>query len=97
MNEIALIIGLLAFVVGALFYWKSRQGIGPEEASRIVKRHAEQQKVEVNITPQQMEAIRSQWIRDPSRPAQITFYVEGKAVGEMKIATCPYWSDTCCA
>jgi hypothetical protein len=97
MNEIALLIGLLALAVGAFFYWKSRQGIGPDEASRIVKQYAEQQKVELNITPQQMEAIRSQWIRDPSRPAQITFYVDGKAVGEMKIATCPYWSDTCCA
>lgn len=97
MSEAVLIVGLLALVGGVWLYWKSRRGLGPDEASELVKRYAEEQKVRVNITNEQMEAIRSQWINDPNRPAQITFVVDGTPVGEMKVATCPYWSTTCCA
>ena len=97
MSELVLIAGVIALGVGVFLWWKSRAEVGPDEASKIVKRHAEQQKVEVQITHEQMEAIRTQWIKDPNRPAQITFVVEGKPVGELKVATCPYWSDSCCA
>lgn len=97
MPEVILIVGLVALAGGIYFWWRSRGQLGPEEASRIVKQHAEQQKVQIQISSEQMEAIRSQWINDPRRPAQITFVVDGKPVGELKVATCPYWSDTCCA
>ena len=97
MSELILIVGLVALAVGVFLWWRSRTGMGPDEASKIVKQYAEQQKVEIQITDEQMEAIRSQWIDDPNRPAQITFVVEGKPVGDLRIATCPYFSDTCCA
>ncbi len=97
MSNIVLVIGLAALAVGLYLWWKSTRRVGPDEASRIVKQLAERQKVRIEISPEQMEAIRSQWINDPARPAQLTFVVEGKPVGELKVATCPYWSDTCCA
>ena len=96
MNTLYLIIGVVGLAVGFYFWSRARQQLSPEQASRIVKRQAEQQKVQIQISGEQMEAIRSQWIKDVNRPAEITFVVEGQPVGELKVATCPYWSDTCC-
>ena len=97
MNALYLIIGVLGVAVGVYFWWQARQQSSPEYASQVVKRAAERQKAEIQISAEQMEAIRSQWIDDPNRPAELTFVVEGRPVGELKVATCPYWSDTCCA
>lgn len=97
MQTFTLIVGLLALVIGAFLYWRSRQGLSAAEASKIVKRHAEGQKVKISLSNDQMEAIQSQWLEDPNRPAEITFIVEGNPVGEMKVATCPYFGTTCCA
>lgn len=97
MDQLLLVVGLVALALGLTLYWKSRAPLSAEAASRIVKARAREQPVRVTITPEQMEAIRSQWIRDPARPAEITFLVDGEPVGELKVATCPYWGDTCCA
>lgn len=97
MSGFIFLIGLAALAAGAYLYWKSRQDISAYEASKIVKEEAEHQKVHINLSSEQMEAIRSQWIKDPNRPAQIIFTVDDKTVGDMKVATCPYFGTTCCA
>ena len=97
MNELGLVVGIVALALGAFLYWKSRRSVGPDEASKIVKHYAEQQKVEVRLTAEQMEAIREQWIKDPNRPAQIIFFVDDGRVGDIKVASCPFFADTCCA
>lgn len=101
METIVLVVGLVALAAGVALWANSRKGrapvLAPEEASRVVKQLAEKQKIEVRITPEQMTAILDQWQFDPRHPAQITFTVDDRPVGELKVATCAYWSDTCCA
>ena len=97
MSAFIFLLGLAALAAGAYLYWKSRQAIGAYEASKIVKEAAEHQKVQIKLNSEQMDAIRSQWIKDPNRPAQIIFTVDDKTVGDMKVATCPYFGTTCCA
>lgn len=104
MNTLILLIGLAALAGGYYFYREARkvggrlpESLSVDEASRIIKEQAESQKVQISLSEEQMEAIRQQWIKDPNRPAQITFSVDDKAIGDMKVATCAYFGTTCCA
>lgn len=97
MNTMGISIGIAGLVLAGYFWWRSRKGIDVGAASRVVKQLAEQQRVEIKISSEQMQALRDQWITDPDRPAQLVFVVDGKEVGDFKVATCPYFGDTCCA
>jgi hypothetical protein len=67
------------------------------EASRVVKRAAEQQRVELVLTEEQMAALLAQWTFDPTRPALIEFKVYDKPDIALPVASCAYRGDTCCA
>ncbi len=68
-----------------------------EEASRVIKEHAGKQPIRVELSEDQLEAILSQWKRaEPGSPAEITFHVGERDVGNLKVASCAYWGDTCC-
>ncbi len=72
--------------------------IGPDEASRAVKRHAEGNRIEIKLTEEQMSAILERWNdRDPKMPAEITFFVEERPISELKVAGYRYTGDICCA
>ncbi len=72
--------------------------IGPDEASRIIKRHAANQKIRIELTDEQMEAILGNWDeQDPRLPAEITFYVGERPMAELRVAGYRYRGDTCCA
>ena len=71
---------------------------GPAEVSASLKRYAEKQPVTIQLTAEQLEAMKEQWRGlDPASPAAITFEVEGKPVADFRVASCAYWGDTCCA
>jgi hypothetical protein len=68
-----------------------------EEASRVIKEHASQQRVRVQLTDEQLQAIVEQWGKgNPREPAEITFYLAERPVGELRVAGCAYLADTCC-
>lgn len=70
----------------------------PAEVSSLLKQEAARQPVTIRLTDEQLDALRSQWAAlDPSRPAAVTFEVDGRPVGDFRIASCAYWGDTCCA
>jgi hypothetical protein len=71
--------------------------VGHEEAARIVKRAAENRRIAIQLSEEQMTALLDQWSGDPESPAQITFVVGERRVIELPVASCAYWSDTCCA
>ncbi|PFO84575.1 hypothetical protein COJ88_29465 [Bacillus cereus] len=72
--------------------------IGPDEASKIVKKYAENQKIKIELNEEQMKAIINQWkTEDLSMPAEITFYVGSTPMANMKVAAYYYAGDTCCA
>jgi hypothetical protein len=69
-----------------------------EEASRVIKEYASKQPVRVQLTDEQLRAIVEQWGKgDLRRPAEITFYLEERPVGQLRMASCGYLADTCCA
>lgn len=67
------------------------------EAASVIKRAAEEQKIAIELTEEQMEALLAQWSGDPQRPAQITFRLRNRAHIELPVASCAYWGSTCCA
>ncbi|MBF0688768.1 MAG: hypothetical protein IR158_13510 [Cellulomonas sp.] len=68
------------------------------ELSRRVKEEAGRQPVAIEVTEEQLEALRSLWDSgDPTRAAHITFTVKDRTVGEMAVAGYRYRGDTCCA
>jgi hypothetical protein len=74
------------------------QDIGPDEASRLIKEYAKEQKIRIELTEEQLAAISEQWQDvDPRSPAEITFYVGERAPAALRVAGYSYWSDTCCA
>lgn len=79
----------------------SKQDYGdvtPERASEVIKQLAASNKVELELPPELFERLVESWRNaDTSSPAEIRFVVEGREVGNFKIAACAYWSDTCCA
>jgi hypothetical protein len=72
--------------------------LGIDEGSKIVKQLAAQQKIDVKLTEDQMEAIRSQLKRwDNKRPAEISFLVKGEPKAKFRVAAYAYRRRTCCA
>ena len=68
-----------------------------KELSEQVKRAAAQQPLKVELTEEQLNALRTVWDDgDPKAPAQITFYVKDKPVAAMDVAGYRYRGDTCC-
>lgn len=66
--------------------------------SAQIKQEAERQRITVELTEEQLEALRAAWDDgDPKAAAQITFLVKGKPVAEMAVAGYRYRGDTCCA
>ena len=82
----------------------SKPPISAAAASAALKRYAAKQRVQVELTDDQMQALQRQLgvdtasPLDPRRPFNITFVVKGrpKAFGDFNVASCAYWSDTCC-
>jgi hypothetical protein len=69
-----------------------------EEATRVIKEYASKQPVQIELTEEQLQQLREQWGKgDPSRPIELTFVLADRTVGEMRVASCAYLSDTCCA
>jgi hypothetical protein len=75
----------------------SESNISHEEASRVIKRAAANQKIELVLTEDQMSQLLQQWNGDPSMPAQINFIVGNKPLIQLPVASCAYFGDTCCA
>jgi len=79
--------------------------ISPAAASAALKRYAAKQQVEVELSEEQMQALRGKLgpgtagPLDPRRPFNIKFVVRGRpeAFGDFSVASCAFWSDTCCA
>ena len=71
--------------------------LGPDEVSRLLKKHAANQKIRIELTDEQMQAILTQWSeQDPRQPAQITFFVSERPIAELMVAGYRYSGDTCC-
>lgn len=68
-----------------------------DQASQTLKKLAADQKVSIELTQDQLEAILGQWDEgDPRKPAEITFYVERKPQLNVTVAGYRYRGDTCC-
>jgi len=69
----------------------------PDELSAAIKRLAADQPIRVVLTEEQYRGLLGTWDeKDPTRPAQITFFVGDRSVGEMTVAAYRYRGDTCC-
>jgi hypothetical protein len=74
-----------------------KAGMSSEEASRVIKRLAENQKVSIELTQDQLDALLKQWDdANPREPAQISFYVDRKELANLTVAGYRYRGDTCC-
>jgi hypothetical protein len=71
---------------------------GIDEGSKLVNKLAKEQRISVELTPEQMEALLRQWSSaDNTRPAELTFQVEGRDTTSLRVAAYAYFGDTCCA
>jgi hypothetical protein len=71
--------------------------LSAKQASRIIKKYAEDQKIQVELTPEQLDALMGRWNdMDPTKPAQVTFVVKGKPISAFAVAAYRYRGDTCC-
>ncbi len=69
-----------------------------DESAKIVKELAEDQKIQIHLSPEQYQILEKGWGRyDNSKPAQITFVVDGKDEAQLKVAAYTYRKTTCCA
>ncbi|GAA1970035.1 hypothetical protein [Microbacterium deminutum] len=67
------------------------------DLSAQIKVEAERQPVQIEVTEEQLEALRALWDSgDPKAAARITFYVKDRSVAEMAVAGYRYRGDTCC-
>lgn len=67
------------------------------DVSAALKRQAEKQKIRVELTDEQAEALFGVWNDlNPKKPAQVTFVVKGRPVTEFAVAAYRYRGDTCC-
>ena len=77
--------------------------LSPEEASRVVKRAAAGQRIVISLTEEQFEQLTRNFKPDggskfdPRRPFQIDFECGSVAKSRLPVASCAFWSDTCCA
>ena len=69
-----------------------------EEATRVIKEHAAKQPVRIELSDEQLQVLQKQWANaDPSRPIELTFVIGDRTLGELRLASCAYIGDTCCA
>lgn len=68
-----------------------------DEASAIIKKEAEYQRVSISLTQEQLQEVLGQIGKiDPSRPAVVDLIVEDKPIGDLRMAGYWYAGDTCC-
>lgn len=71
--------------------------LGIDGASKTIKELAKQQRIVINLSAEQMNTILRAWgALDNSRPAEITFHVEGEEAARLRVAAYGYFKDTCC-
>jgi hypothetical protein len=71
--------------------------LGVDDGSRLVNKLAKEQQITIELTPEQMEAILSQWrLADNTRPAELRFMVEGEPQTSLRVAAYAYYGDSCC-
>jgi hypothetical protein len=74
-----------------------------DTASRIIKRAAAKQRIVISLTNEQFETLvqnfRPEGVAkfDPRKPFQIEFEATGIRRSRLPVASCAFWSDTCCA
>jgi hypothetical protein len=72
--------------------------LGIDDGSKLVNKLAKDQKIAIELTQEQMDAIMRQWrLADNTRPAELTFTVEGVAQTSLRVAAYAYYGDNCCA
>jgi hypothetical protein len=77
----------------------SRKPAGPSlaAATTVLKREAAKQRIQVNLTQDQLDAILAAWNdADPRAPAEVTFVVAARPAIGLKVAGYRYKGDTCC-
>lgn len=93
-----LILSVLA-LVAIILVWRSQRKpeIGPDEASQLIKKFAENQKIRIELTEDQMNLILEKWNeQNVHHPAEITFVVADRTIVELKVAGYRYRGDSCC-
>jgi uncharacterized protein (DUF4415 family) len=72
--------------------------MGIDAGSKMVKKLAAKQIVEVTLPADVIEMIKSQWEHwDNKAPAELRFLCEGETKAKFRVAAYAYRSDTCCA
>jgi hypothetical protein len=72
--------------------------LGIDDGSKLVNKLAKDQKIAIELTQEQMDAIMRQWrLADNTRPAELTFTVEGVDQTSLRVAAYAYYGDSCCA
>ena len=72
--------------------------LGIDDGSKLVNKLAKDQKISIELTQEQMDAILSQWqSADNTKPAELTFTVEGRPRTSLRVAAYAYYGDSCCA
>jgi hypothetical protein len=72
-------------------------------ASQVVKRAAASQRIVVSLTNEQFQDLAKYFTPagggkfDPRKPFQIDFETGGVGRSRLPVASCAFWSDTCCA
>lgn len=67
------------------------------DLSQQLKKEAENQRVTVELTEEQLESLRAAWNQgDPTAPAVVTFLVKGKPSAEIAVAGYRYAGSECC-
>lgn len=94
------ILGILAAVFAGTTAWlwmnRGKQTLDANEASKAVKSFAENNKVRIELTDDQMAALIDGYTPDPEKPARLTFYANGKPKIQFDVAGYSYSGDTCC-
>ncbi len=73
-----------------------------EQASRIVKEAAAKQRIVVSLTEEQFEELarnlrpEGNGTFDPRKPFQIEFEAGTRVKSRLPVASCAFWSDSCC-
>ncbi len=76
---------------------KDASGILSELGSHVVKEYATRQPVRLTMTAAQMKAVREELKgKDPSQPTEVSFYVGGRKVADLRVAGYWYAGSTCC-
>lgn len=71
--------------------------LGIDEGSKMVNKLAKDQKISIELTKEQMDAILSQWrAADNTKPTELTFTVEGSPRTSLRVAAYAYFGKSCC-